>query len=77
MLILNPDDLSLDWRPCVWYWGRVGLVVEAWLITCHDWLPRVKGQVLSGPFERGVVNGLLNVLLWFPVARVVCSWVRM
>ena len=77
MLVLNSDDVGLDGCSRVRYWGRVGLVIEVWLITCHDWLPRVEGQVLSGPFERGVVTGLLNVLLWLPVARVVCSWVCM
>ena len=56
------------------HWGRIGLVVETWLIRHRSVLPWVERQMLPGPFVRGVVHSLLEVLLWFAIARVMRSW---
>ena len=79
LLILDPDDLGLDRWSRVCHGGRVGLIVEVRLIRRRKMLPWMERQVLPWPFVllKGVVHSLRKVLLWFPVARVMCNWVGM
>ncbi len=76
MLVLDPDDLGLDRRPCVRYWGCVGLVVEVRLLRCWEALPWVKGRVLLWLSIVGVVCNLLWVLLWLSIAGVMRGLLR-
>ena len=77
LLVLYPDDFGLDWWSRVLHWGRIRLVVEMRLIRHRNVLPPVERQMLPGLFVRGVVCSLLEVLLWFAVARVMRSWLGM
>ncbi len=77
LLVLDPDDLGLDWRSRVRHWGCVGLIVEVRLIRYHRMLPRMEGQMLPGLSKVGVVCNLLEVLLWFSVAGVMCRLLGM
>ena len=76
LLILDSDDLGLD------RWSRVGhgrgvrLILEVRMIGHTRLLPWMQGQVLSGVCILRVVRSWLEVLLWFPVAGVVCGLLR-
>ena len=64
MLILNPDDLGLDWWSRVRYWGFVRLAIKVRLLRRREALPWVKGRVLLWLSIAGVMRSLLGVLLW-------------
>ena len=68
MLILDPDDLRLDWLSRVGHRRCVGLVIKIWLIRHHRALSRVERQMLPGFPMMRVVCDLRRVLLRFPVA---------
>ena len=70
MLVLDSDDLGLDGCSRVRYWGRVGLVIEVWLLRCGEALPWVKRRILLSLSVGGVVFVRLGVLLRFSVAGV-------